>query len=96
VEAAREGGIPRKASLTAGDPLRPDGRLSIPTSRIRPDRTLGRIAANRGTLLRLMRQEFGTLPQAVEENVAAIEDASRLDDLLARILTAASIAEMGF
>gem|GEM_PF-5054007 len=43
-----------------------------------------------------MRQEFGTLPQAVEENVAAIEDASRLDDLLARILTAASIAEMGF
>jgi len=55
----------------------------------------GEVAARRKTLLRLMRQKLGVLAPDVEARIAAIEDAARLDELLSRILTAASVAEMG-
>ncbi len=55
----------------------------------------GRIAATRETLLRQMRQKFGVLSPSLEARVTAMNDASHLDDLLVRILTAISPQEMG-
>ncbi len=55
---------------------------------------IGRAAAKRETLLRQMRQKFGPLSPTLEAQIAAIQDGSRLDDLLARILTAAAPDEM--
>lgn len=56
---------------------------------------LGRVAAKRETLLGQMRQKFSVLPSTLEEQVLKMEDSSRLDDLLVRILTASSPMEMG-
>ncbi len=55
----------------------------------------GRIAAKRETLLGLIRRKFGPVPPEIEARVEAIDDLARLDDLLARILTAGSLEEMG-
>ncbi len=55
----------------------------------------GRIAGKRETLLRLMQLKFGALPAEVEALLSGIEDPGRLDDLLARIVTATSLGEMG-
>lgn len=56
---------------------------------------IGRAEAKREMLLRQMRQKFGPLAPTLEAKVLGIEDASRLDDLLLRVLTAPSPAEMG-
>ncbi len=55
----------------------------------------GRLAEKRETFLRLMRQKFGPLSPTKEAQIAVMQDGSRLDALLARILTAASPEEMG-
>jgi len=54
----------------------------------------GEKRAKRETLLRLLRAKFGAVPKEAEKRVQAIEKAARLDELLDRILTARSLAEM--
>lgn len=53
-----------------------------------------RAASRRATLLRQLRAKFGAVPDEVARRVEAEVDISRLDALLDRILTAASIEEM--
>ncbi len=62
---------------------------------IEKGREIGLIAGKREALLRLMRQKFGALPSELETQVTTMNDASRIDDLLLRVLTATSLEEMG-
>ncbi len=55
----------------------------------------GEARGKRQTLLRLLRAKFGAVPEEVARRVEAEADIARLDALLERILTAASIQEMG-
>ncbi|MBI3268823.1 MAG: hypothetical protein HYZ53_07360 [Planctomycetes bacterium] len=56
---------------------------------------LGKMDAKRETLLELLRLRFGSLPAEVEARVAEMTDMGRLNELLKRVLTASSVAEMG-
>ncbi len=55
----------------------------------------GERRAKRETLLRQLRVKFGSLPKGIAQRVKDLDDVERLDVLLKRILTAASIEEMG-
>jgi hypothetical protein len=55
----------------------------------------GELKGRRETLLRLLAQKFGTLPESVTARVEAYESAEELDACLERILMASSLEEMG-
>jgi Putative transposase, YhgA-like. len=55
----------------------------------------GMLLGQKEMLLRLMRRKFGELPKAVVERVEAIETQEELEALSDRILTAATLDEMG-
>ncbi|MBI4564967.1 MAG: DUF4351 domain-containing protein [Planctomycetes bacterium] len=55
----------------------------------------GKIEGLRQALLRQLRSKFGPISREVEQRIEALTDISRLDTLLERVLTAASIDEMG-
>jgi len=57
-------------------------------------RAEGEARGKRETLLRQLRRKFGALPQDVEQRIQALTEVSQMDELLDRILTAASIGEM--
>lgn len=56
----------------------------------------GAIAALRGTLLLLLREKFGEIPQAIERQIEAIESKEKLNLLLTRVVKANSISELEF
>ncbi|MBI3270893.1 MAG: hypothetical protein HYZ53_17965 [Planctomycetes bacterium] len=56
---------------------------------------LGESRAKRETLLALMQTKFGPLPRITARRVAAIGNSRRLDTLLRRVLTAATLEGMG-
>ena len=58
-------------------------------------RAEGEAKGKRETLLGLMRRKFGVLPGDVERRIEALAEVSRIDELLDRILSAATIEEMG-
>ena len=50
----------------------------------------------RETLERQLAAKFGPLPADVEARIDAVASTKELDDYLERVLTATSLAEMGF
>ncbi len=89
------GGLEEMAKTDLGQKLIEKGRQEGRQEGHQEGRQEGEVVVRRRTLLRQMRQKFGTLPSEVETRVEKIDDVARLDELLSRILTAASIAEMG-
>ncbi len=62
---------------------------------IEQGKQIGQLAAKREMLLRQMREKFGALAPEVEGQVLGMTDPLRLDDMLLRILKAASPEDMG-
>jgi predicted transposase/invertase (TIGR01784 family) len=56
----------------------------------------GVLAALRGTFILLLRQKFGQIPQAIEEQIESIEDKEKLNLLLTQVVTANSLSELDF
>jgi predicted transposase/invertase (TIGR01784 family) len=56
----------------------------------------GRLSGKRETLLRLLAQKFGPLPEGITTRIEAFESVEQLDACLERILVASSLEEMGF
>ena len=56
----------------------------------------GEVKGRRDTVLRVLAQRFGKLPQQVRRKVAALESVAELERLLDRALTARSLEELRF
>ncbi|HIE30535.1 TPA: Rpn family recombination-promoting nuclease/putative transposase [Candidatus Poribacteria bacterium] len=59
-------------------------------------REQGALAALRGTLLLLLREKFGQIPQAIERQIESIQDKEKLNLLLTQVVSADSISELDF
>jgi hypothetical protein len=55
----------------------------------------GALAANRRTLLRLLRQRWAPLPPETEQTIEATQDANQLDEWLLRFATAEDLDSIG-
>ena len=62
---------------------------------IKEGRTEGIAEGKRSTLVRLLERKFGGLPEGIRTQVEQITDIVLLDSLLDKVLTAASVEEMG-
>jgi hypothetical protein len=58
-------------------------------------RTEGALQTLREVLLRLLRKQFGRVPKAVERAVNATDDRARLGTWIDRVLTAATLDDVG-
>ncbi len=85
------GGVEEMAKTDLGQKLIDQG-VAIG---IEQGKAIGEARAKRQTLSRLLRAKFGALPDGVARHIELEADGARLDALLERLLTAATIDEMG-